>query len=317
MASGPLSLIEAAKAGSDMLKRGVTETIIQENPWIELLPWQTIEGNAFKQTVEDTLPTVSFRAVNGSYTKTYGTDTERYWGVAILGGEYGVDPFLEGVIGNQMSNESKQIAKLSKANAMRFGYEVYNGTGASNGFKGVKQLISEGLGQSFANSTTGATVSLAKLDEALDLDARSANGFQAIMANKPFRRQVTSAARTTHSGISLIDVGTDSFGNKVTMYDDTPIRICGDVMDGSGNIVATFPFTEDPGDGGSDTCSALLVKFGEDDVSGLLGKSGSFTIKRFKDHPDQPQDWGRLEWYPGLAIFNSYAIVRFTGILAS
>lgn len=316
MATGPLSLIEAAKAGSDMLKKGITETIIQENPMIELLPWQTIEGNAYRQTVEDTLPNVQFRAVNGSYTKTYGTDTERFWGVSILGGEYGVDPFLENVIGNEMSNESKQIAKLSKANAMRFGFECFEGTGANNGFKGLKQLVSEGLGQAYAHSTTGAVASLATLDIALDLFANQGSA-DAILATRQFRRQVTTAARSTFSGVSLIDVGTDSFGRKVTVYDGIPIRISGDVMNASGVIVPSLPFTEDPGDATSDTSSIYLIKFGEDDVSGLLGKGGSFTVKRFKDHPDQPQNWGRLEWYPGLAVFNSYAVVRVTGFLAA
>lgn len=317
MASGVLSLIEATKSGSDQLKRGVTETIIQENPWIELLPWQTFAGNALKQTVEDTLPSVSFRPVNGSYTKSYGTDTARYWGVSILGGEYGVDPFLVDVIGTDEDLEAKQIRKLSKANAMRFGYEAVNGDGTGDGFKGVKQLIDEGLGQKLANSATGATLSLDKLDQAFDLSPNSMTNVDAILANKTVRRQITSAARSTFSGISLIDIGTDVFGRKVTMYNDTPIRILGDVINGSNAIVESLPFTEDPGDATSDCCSIYLVKFGEDDVTGLLGKGGSFNVKRFADHPDQPQRWGRLEWYPGLAIFNPYAITRVTGITAS
>ena len=316
MASGAMTLIEASKSGNDQKKRGVVETIIQESPIVEMLPWQTIQGTAFKQTVEDTLPSVQFRAVNGSYTRSFGTDTERYWGVSIMGGEYAVDPFLVDVIATDGDLRAKQAAKLAKSNAMRFDFEAINGTGASNGFKGWKQLISEGLGQSFANSTTGATINLDKLDEAHDL-FRNQGGANAILSNRTVRRQITKAARTSVSGVALIDVGTDQFGRQVMSWNDIPIRILGDVINGSGAIVDALPFTEDPGDAVSDTCSLYFVKFGEDDVCGLMGKGGSFSIKDFGELETQPQLMGRLEWYPGMAVFNSYSIVRLTGMTAS
>ena len=316
MPSGALTLVEAAKSGNDMKKRGYTETIISESPWAEMMPWQTIAGTAFKQTVEDTLPSVSFRAVNGSYTRSFGTDTVRYWGVAILGGEYAVDPFLVDVISNEENQRAKQASKLAKANAMRLDYEIYNGTGAVNGFKGVKQLISEGLGQSYANSTTGATISLHKMDESLDLFRNQGQPTAGIL-NRTVRRQITWAARESVTGVSLIDVGTDTLGRKVTQYDGIPLRITGDVLNGSGSIVAGQGFDEDPGDGTSDCTSLYWVKFSEDDVSGLLGKGGSFEVRDFGELETQPQLMGRLEWYPGIAVFNPYAIVRLTGITAS
>lgn len=320
MASGALSLLEATKSGSDVKKAGVVETIIQESPVIEMLPWTTIQGTAFKQTIEDTLPSVSFRQVNGSYSRTYGTDTERYWGVAILGGEYAVDPYLVDVVANEGNLRAKQVAKLAKANAMRYDFEFFNGTGASNGFKGVKQLISEGLGQSYAHSTTGATLASATgldtLDIANDL-FRNQGSASAMLANRTVRRQITKAARTSVTGVSLIDVGTDVFGRQVTTWNDIPIRILGDVVDASGNIVDALPFNEDPGDATSDCTSVYFVKFGEDDVCGLMGKGGSFEVKDFGELQASPLLMGRLEWYPGLAIFNQYSIVRVTGITAS
>lgn len=316
MPSGAMTLIEAAKSGSDQKKQGVVETIIQESPLLEMLPWLTIQGTAFKQTIEDTLPNVQFRQVNGTYSRTFGGDTNRFWGVAILGGEYAVDPFLVDVIANEGDLRAKQVTKLAKANSMRFDYEAFNGDGTGNGFKGFKQLISEGLGQTYANSTTGATVNLDKLDEAHDL-FRNQGGAHAMLANRTQRRQITKAARSSVTGVSLIDVGTDNFGRQVTSWNDIPIRIMGDVRDGSGNITAALPFTEDPGDSTSDCSSLYFVKFGEDDVAGLLGKGGSFEVKDFGELEAQPQLMGRLEWYPGLAVFNSYSIVRLTGITAS
>lgn len=312
MASGALSLVEATKSGSDMKKRGVVQTIMQESSFIEMLPWLPFAGNALKQTVEDTLPTVQFRPVNGTYNRSYGTDTERFWGVSILGGEYAVDNFLVDVTGSEEDLEAKQVIKLSKANSMRFDYEAINGTGTNNGFKGLKALQTEGLGLSLLNAAGGAQIVLDKLDEAHDM-LRTGTA-DAIWTNKTVRRQITKKARTDVSGVSLIDVGTDTFGRQVTKWNDIPIRTLGDVMDGTGAIVPALPFNEDPGDAVSDTTSLWFVKLGEDDVCGLVGRGGSFSVKSFGEQQAAPQRMGRLEWYPGLAVFNQYSVVRLYGI---
>lgn len=313
MPSGALSLLEATKSATDMKKKGVVQTIIQESPFIEMIPWLPFAGNAYKQTIEDTLPRAQFRAVNGTYSRYVGTDTERFWGVSILGGEYAVDNFLVNVTGTEDDLEAKQIVKLSKANAMRFDYEAINGTGASNGFKGLKQLLSEGLGQTLVNAANGGTLSLDKLDEANDLLLNTGSA-DAMLTNRTIRRKITSKARSSVTGISLIDVGTDVFGRQVTKWNDIPIRTLGQVMDGSDNFALAFPFTEDPGDATADCSSIWFLKFGEDNVCGLLGKGGSFDVKRFGEQQAAPARMGRLEWYPGLAVFDQYAVVRLSSI---
>jgi len=318
MPSGNVSLLEAAKHGGTQLHEGVIETIIQESPIIEQLPWMSFAGTALKHYVEGTLPSVNFRNVNEGYTSSYGTDSEIFWGVAILGGEVTVDNFLVDVVDTRGNLKAKQFAKLAKANAMRFDYESIEGTGsvASKGFKGVKQLIDEGQGQKLLNASGGGALTLAKMDEAHDL-FRNQGGADAIWANRFTRRKITTLARSTVTGVSLIDIGTDVFGRQVTMWNDIPIRILGDGINSSGTVEPILDFDEDPGDGASDTCSLYFTKLSEDDVCGLLGKGGSFMVKDFGELEDAPQQMGRLEWYPGLAVFNKYSIVRLYGILQS
>lgn len=316
MPSGPVSLLEAAKCGDDMLKQGVIEVLIEESPIIEQIPWMAFEGTALKHYEEGTLPSVHFRSVNEAYASSWGSDNEHFWGVAILGGEVKVDNFLVNVVGNRMDIEAKQYRKLAKANSMRFSHEAIKGTGsvASKGFKGLRALIDEGFGQKFPNaSTQSQTVSLDKLDEAHDL-FRNQGGADALWANRRTRRQITKAARTSVTGVSLIDVGTDVFGRQVTTWNDIPIRIVGDGINSSGQIEPVLSFDEDPGDGNATTCSAYFVKTGEDDITGLLGKGGSFMVRSFGELETAPQRMGRMEWYPGIAVFNKYSVVRVTGI---
>jgi hypothetical protein len=313
MPAGAISLIEATKASSDQHKLGVVEVLIEESPMIEQLSWLPFAGNALQHDEEGTLPNVQFRRVNEGYAQSYGSDNSHFWGVAILGGEVKVDKFLVNVTATREDLEAKQWRKLAKANSMRFTFEAFEGTGsvASKGFKGIKALIDEGFGQKFDNHATGATVDLKKLDEAIDL-FRNQGGPQVAWVNRTHRRQITWAARESVTGVSLIDVGTDVFGRKVTMYDDIPLRIMGDAMDSTGAIVPTLPFTE-----ASSTSSLYLAKVGEDDVTGLLGKGGSFDVVQFGELESGPQRLGRMEWYPGIAIFNKYSIVRLQKITAA
>lgn len=304
MPTGNVPLLEAVKNSDDMKVRGVIQTLIQESPILEQISWIAFAGNALQRKIEATLPSVAFRQVNAGYTKSWGSDEENFWGVAILGGEVFVDNFLVDVVDTVESTKAKQFVKMAKASAMTYDDFAINGTGASNSFKGVKQLIDDLYAvQKLSNGT--ATISLDKLDEAFDL-LRMASP-DAVWLNRTVRRQITQKARTTVTGISLIDVGTDVFGRQVTMYNDTPLRIIGDKVDGT----PILPFTET-----SSTTSVYLVKFGEDNVSGLLGKGGTMTVRDFGETELSPGHLGRLEWYPGLGVFDRYAVARLHAITA-
>jgi hypothetical protein len=273
---------------------------------LEQLPWITVSGRSYVKTIEGELPLPAFRQVNASYTVTHGSDEEEHWGTTIFGGEYKVDNAEVDVIANERDIEADQIAKFVKAASMRFDYEVINGTGASSTFKGLKQLVTDGKGQLVTQSAGALT--LAKLDEVIDA-FRNHPRPDAFIVNRTHRRKVTNLARTTVTGVSLIDVGTDVFGRKVNMYDDVPMRIVEDAMNGSGTVAALLPFTET-----SSTSSIYAIKYGKDQVSGLLGRGGSLTMRRFGELQAAPQRMGRLEFYPGLASFDQYGLVRYENI---
>jgi len=319
MPSGNVSLQEAVKHGDEQeLGTGLVETIIHENPLIARMNWVPFEGEAMKHEAEGDLPNVQFRNVNEGYTADWAGDTEHYWGVAILGGEVKVDKFLENVVANRRSIMKRQLKKKAKSNSLRFQYEVLNGTGsiASKGFKGLKNIVLEGFGQT-TGSAVGAQLSLQDvngLDEAIDLFETTGKPDE-MWISRPLKRKITDLARRTYSGVSLIDTGTDVFGNKVTVYDDIPMVHLGRGMDSTGAIVDMLPFTEDPGDAGLDTASIWFVKHGEDDFTGIAGKGGSFEAMTWGELESGPYFQARFEWYPGVAVLNKYSVVRLKGIL--
>lgn len=315
MPSGAVTLLEAAKCGSDMLKKGVVETIIQESPILEQIPMVTIQGNALKHQEEVNLPSPEFRQVNATYSRSWGTDTEHFWGTAILGGEVFVDNYLVKVRGNVVDVKRRQYAKFAKAMARTYDKYFIDGTGTANDFKGVNALITEGFGQvTYAGNgaTDGSALTLDDLDRSYDL-VRGQFAVDAILANRTHRRKITKLAHTTNSGFSLIDVGTDSFGRQVTSWNDVPIRIIGDDKDAA----AILGFDETRG-ASAVTSSLYFVAYDADEgVTGLLGLGGSFDVKDFGETQAAPGHLGRVEVYPGLAVFNQYALVRLAGILNS
>lgn len=316
--SGSVTLLEAAKWGDDLLKKGVIETIIRESPVLETIPMISIQGNALKHMLEDTLPTVSFRDVNTTYTRDFGTDQEVYWGTAILGGEVFVDNYIVRTRGNLGDVKARQYQKKAKAAALTYDKYFFKGTGTASDFKGLNQLISEGFGQLVSaddftavnNSPNGHTLVLDDLDYAHD--ALRTGTADAILGNRTNRRKITKLARTSVTGVSLIDIGDDAFGRQIVQWNGVPYRIIGDGPDG--NLILGFNETR----GSSNVASSLyFVRYGADEfVSGLMGAGGAFEVVDFGETEAAPGHLGRIEFYPGLAVFSKWAVVRLQGILA-
>lgn len=303
MPAGDLTLLEGQAYGDNMVKQGVIETLVSESPVLEMLPFLPIAGNALEVTVEDTLPSPQFRRVNETYTTSKGTDTKRFYGVAILGGEVFIDNFIIKVQANKVSAKARQYAKFAKAMSRTFDKSFFDGTGTAEDFMGVNALIALGLGTDVSMGT--APLTLDKLDEAFD-ELRVTSDPDAVLINRILRRKITTLARTAVTGVSLIDVGSDVFGRKVTQYNGTPLRIMGDDITGT----ALLGFDEP-----SSTASLYIIKFGtEENVSGLAGAGGSMEVADFGEMEAAPGHLGRVEWYPGLAIYNTYSVVRLSGI---
>lgn len=309
VAAGAVTLLEASKAqySNDQIKRGVVEIIIRESPIAEQMPWVTIEGNALKQEVEANLPSVSFRQVNETYTQDFGTDTERFWGTTILGGEIYVDNYLVKVRGNVASLKARQFSKKARAAALTLDKYVIDGTGTAKDFKGVNALVTDGFGFSNVAATNGTSLTLDMLEDAED-NLRKGSP-DAIWGNKFLRTKISRLARTSITGVALIDVGNDMFGRRITTWNGIPYRVIGD--DQTGSQILDFDETC----GSSNVTSSLyFVKFGEDFVCGLLGAGGSFDVQDFGEIQSAPGHLGRIEFYPGLAIFDKHSIVRLSGL---
>ena len=311
MPAGAVPLLEAANTTEPGLKSGFIETLIQESPIMDRIPFMTIQSDSIKHREEVDLPIPEFRNVGGTYTRSYGTDTEVYWGTVILGGEVFVDNYEVRTMGNVVGVKTRQYNKMAKAMARTFDKNFFDGTGTAKDFKGVNTLIGEGHGQlvgAAADAANGGALTLADMDIAHDL-MRGVFEAKTIFLNRTHRRKVTDLGRTTSIGYPYIDVGDDRFGRQIMQWGGIPMEIIGD--DRVGTAILGFDETR-----GSETAASSMYFIATSDggLTGLLGAGGHFEVRDFGETEAAPGHLGRVEAYPGIAIWNKFSVVRLEGI---
>lgn len=300
-------LLTALKWGEDEESLGWIETIVHGTPMLESSPQKRISGRVWRQEHEDTLPNVQFRNLNETYTASEGENDFSYWGTTILGGELRVDIAVDS-FADQAELEADEFEKHAKAASMRYTYEWFNGTGANKGFAGVKQLIDDGWG--IQSDQTDANVDFNALDKALNLMEHGDP--DALYCNKDVALQFTFEARSGSNWFSLLGTGISQVtGEQLMTYRGIPIRVIRRGRNASGVTTDVLPFTET-----GSTSSLYAVRFGRDAVTGLLGNSGAMLMRPLGESTEGPYKTGRLEFYPGLASFDPFSLVRYSGITA-
>jgi len=292
-----LTLLEAAKLNSgDTYKAGVLTKFAETSDLLRVLPFEGINGNSLKYNVEETLPGIGFRGVNESFDESTGIINPKVESLTIAGGDLDVDKFIVDTMGTDQRavQESMKIKALSLSWTRTF-IKGDNETEPRE-FDGLQvRLTGDAL---IANHATGAGLSLAKLDEAID----AVDGANYIAMSKSVRRRLTVAARTAAVG-GNITYTKDEFGRQVTMYNDIPILI----MDKDNENNEILGFTET-----NSTTSIYVIALGEGQVSGL--ENGGMDVRDLGELETKPAFRTRVEWYSGMGVFAPRVAARLKNI---
>lgn len=290
-----LTLLEAAKLNTgDVYKAGVMMKFAETSDILRVLPFEGIAGNSLKYNVEETLPGIGFRGVNGSYTESTGIINPKSESLVIAGGDLDVDKFIVDTMGTDQ--RTVQEAMKIKALALSWTKTFIKGDSESDPreFDGLQKRLS---GDAVIDNGT-AGLSLAKLDEAIDY----VEGANAILMSKAMRRLLTVAARTQAVG-GNITYEIDEFGRQVTRYNDLPILIVD--KDNENNQI--LDFTE-----AGSTTSIYICAFGEGQLSGI--ENGGMDVRDMGELENKPAYRTRVEWYSSMAVFAPYSAARLKNI---
>ena len=291
-----LTLVEASKLSNDTLLAGVIETIAQESPVLQRLPFIEIVGNGLSYNRENVAPTAAFYDVGDTWVESTPTFTQATATLKILGGDADIDNFLKSTRSNIQDLEAAVVQLKSRAVQALFDDTFVNGDEVVNpdSFDGLDALVE--AGQAVSMGVNGGSLTLEKLDELVD-KVRGGKPDLLLMSRRS-RRSLNILARASGS---FLEADRDEFGGMLQFYDGIPI--------GLNDYIA-----DDQTVGTSSDCSSIYaMQFGEGGLSGLTAPGG-LTVERVGSLETKDASRIRVKWYAGLALFNAVKLAKLEGV---
>lgn len=266
-----MTLLEASKYSTDILQKGVIETMARENVVIELLPFMEIEGNSYQYNRETALPNVAFRQVNEGYVASCGEIERKSESLVILGGDVDLDRFIVQTRSNVNDIRAVQTSMKAKATANTYAHTFFEGDEAKDPkqFNGLNKRLE-------AEQVVEGDITLEALNELLD---KVYGGAHVLIMNKTTKREVMKILQNSNH---YIENGSDAFGRPCVAYGGVTIRTVEDTVIPNGYIYA--------------------VAFGVmEKVCGL--QNGAMSVRDLGELDTLPVLRTRIEWYCGMAMF--------------
>jgi HK97 family phage major capsid protein len=291
-----LTLAEASKLSNDVLLTGVVETIIKDSPILQALPFIEIVGNGLTYNRENAAATAAFYDVGDTWSESTPTFTQVTATLKIVGGDADIDNFLLATRSNLQDLEAAVVQLKAKAVQQKFEDTFVNGdtTVDSKSFDGVDKLTDSG--QTLSMGANGGSLTLAKLDELIDLVKGGKPGI--LLMSKRSRRSLNNLARTSGG---FLETDRNEFGQMVQYYDGIPVGVCDFISDTK--TVGTS----------SDCSTIYAVQLGEGALSGLTAPGG-LQIERVGSLEAKDASRTRVKWYVSLALFNTLKLSKLIGV---
>lgn len=299
-----LTLAEAYKLHSgDVVRTAVIEQFARSSGILQVLPFESIAGNALKYNREQALPGVGFRGVNEGYTESTGILNPITEPLVIAGGDLDVDKFIVDTMGADQRSTQETLKIKALALAWESTFIKGDSSTEPREFDGLQRRITGSQLIPAGTTSGGNPLSLAKLDELIDSVANPTHLFM----SKAMRRKLTQAARNVNIG-GFLQWNKDEFGNQVAMYNDLPIII----VDNDNNDDPILAFDEACPGGGATGTSIYCLSLGAGMVTGI--QNGDIEARDLGELEGKPAFRTRVEWYSGIAIFNGKAAARLWGV---
>ncbi len=302
-----LTLAEASKLSNDVLLQGVIETIVKESPVLQRLPFVEIVGNGLTYNQENALPSIDFYDVGDTWVESTPTFTQVTANLKIMGGDADVDNFLKSTRSNVQDLETAVIELKAKALQDKFEEIFIYGDSATDPkqFDGLRNLIDTTSAgeQVIAMASTGATLTLAKLDELID--AVKGGKPDMLLMSRRSRRKINSLVR---AGGGMMEADRDKWGNFIQFWDGVPIGVNDWILDT--HVVSGGLETATTGG----ACSTIYaVQFGEGALCGLTSP-GFIQVEPVGSLENKDASRTRVKWYVSLALFSSVKAAALIGV---
>lgn len=305
-----VTLAESAKLAQDELVAGVIENIITVNRMFDVLPFDSIEGNALAYNRENVLGDVITAGVGTTFSsagagKAPATFTKVTSNLTTIMGDAEVNGLIQATrSGDGNDQTAVQIASKAKSAGRKYQDQLINGTGSGNDFAGLIQLVAGS--QTLAPETNGQNISFEILDELMDRVVDKDGEVDYLSMHARTLRSYKSLLRAL-GGASINEVVQLPSGAEVPAYSGTPIfrndYIPTDQVQGTAeNATTIFAGTLDDG---SRTHG----------IAGLTAtQAAGIQVVDVGEAEDADEHIWRVKWYCGLALFSEKGLAAAPGI---
>lgn len=341
----PVTLNEMAKITREPLGKAILLDLLRQSRILQMIPVDSVDALKVTDTRWATLPAVATRQISQAYAESTGTVEQVEDTLFIYGGDIAVDRVLLKV--NSVQNPLTLQGKMKVAAlAARFNYDFINNNHATldlNGFEGLRTRV--------ANQPARMTISLATAGDCLKVLASVANENLFIDAMHEALHKLGADAGDSLKDVNiacfmnegtflgfgkvlrrvgLLSVNTDNYGRIWNSFGPAKLVDIGLQSDQATEIITS---TEDPGDGGADSTSIYLVRFGgitKSDASGRTVVTDDDGLRLIQLAGTSPEPYDplngaegglgaapaivrRIDWVLGLKQAGRYSIVRLDG----
>jgi len=301
-----VTLVESAKLALDDLVAGVIENVITVNRMYEMIPFDGISGNALAYNRENALGDVQVAGVDTTITaKAPATFTKVTSELTTIIGDAEVNGLIQATRSSDGNDQTAiQVASKAKSCGRKFQDMLINGTGASDEFEGLINLVASG--QTLSNGTDGAALSVEKLDELLDTVTDKDGEVDYLTMHARTLRSFNALLRAL-GGASIGDVVTLPSGAEVPAYRGVPIF--------RNDYIPTNQTV-----GTSTNCTTVFAGTFDDGsrthgIAGLTAEEAA-GIQVEDVGPAETKDnyITRVKWYCGLALFSEKGLAALPGV---
>jgi len=245
--------------------------------------------------------------VADTWVESTPTFTQVTANLKIMGGDADVDNFLKSTRSNVQDLETAVVELKAKALQDKFEEILIYGDATTNPkqFDGLRKLIdtTSASDQVIAMGDTGATLTLAKLDELID--AVKGGNPDLLLMSRRSRRKINALIRAAGG---MTETDRDKWGNFIQFWDGVPVGVSDWILD-----THTVASSLETGTTGG-TCSTIYaVQFGEGALCGLTSP-GHLTVEPIGSLESKDASRTRVKWYVSLALFSSIKTAALIGV---
>lgn len=305
-----VTLAESAKLAQNELVAGIIENIITVNKMYELLPFDSIDGNALSYNRENAAGDVILATVGTTFSgaaagKNPATFTNINVGLTTIMGDAEVNGLIQATRSDDGNDQTAtQIASKAKTAGRKFQDMMINGDGTGNSFAGLLTLCDST--QKTTPSTNGDVLSFVALDTGIDLVTDKDGDVDYIAMNSRTHRSYKALLRTL-GGAAVNEVIALPSGKEVSAYSGVPIF-----------RNDWIPINQTQGS----SSAATTIFFGTfDDGSrthGIVGltaaKQQGLHVTAVGEKEDADESIYRVKWYCSMALFSLKGLAAVPGI---